>query len=125
MAARKKRYVTEDGCYLAIDERIEGIYIAWYISEDADFGGYIGEHEEKSKTPPEKKEDWENWVVYRTIKSLADNKDSRGFVFETIKKARLALAAANEALLTGNAPWPAWAIQAKEAGWTPPKGWKP
>jgi len=24
-----------------------------------------------------------------------------------------------------NKPWPQWAVQAKAAGWTPPKGWKP
>ena len=123
--AKTKPYVSEDGCHLAIDERADGFYIAWFIPEDGDFGGYIGEHEETSETPPDKKEDWENWVVYQTVKSLADDKDSRGFVFDTMKKAKVALAGANNALLNGHAPWPAWAVQAKAAGWTPPEGWKP
>lgn len=127
MSPRKpktKRYVTEDGCYLAIDDRSEGFYIAWYIPEDSDFGAYVGEDSAPPK-PPEDKEGWECWVAHKAVEPLADDKDDRGFVFETEKKAKLALAAADDALSNGHTPWPAWAIQAKDAGWTPPEGWKP
>jgi hypothetical protein len=41
-----------------------------------------------------------------------------------MKNARQALKAANEALLSGEV-WPAWALKAKQEGWTPPEGWKP
>ena len=124
--AKTPKYVSSDGCTLAINERVEGIYIAWYIPEDGDFGGYIGEGAERDEEPSGNDlEAWENWAAYQTIKIHADGKNIQGFFFNTIRKARTALAAANETLTTKSRPWPSWAIQAKEAGWTPPEGWKP
>jgi hypothetical protein len=128
MAAKTKpkRYVCEDGTYLAINDRVEGVYIAWYFPEDDDFGGYIGEDPSAPKEPPgDDVAAWENWVAYETVKLHADDKVVQGFRFETMKKAKTALAACNEALSTKSRPWPAWAIQARDAGWTPPEGWKP
>ena len=122
---RTKRYVASDGCYLTVDERAEGIYIAWYLPEEDDVGGYIGEGPEAQEPASDDIEAWENWVVYETVKTHADGKDGRAFYFETVRKAKIALAACNVALATKSRPWPSWAIQAKEAGWTPPEGWKP
>jgi hypothetical protein len=99
--ARTKCYVSEEGCYLAIDERNDGIYIAWYTPEDGDFGGYIEEGAEMSDIPPEKGEDW---IVYKTVKALADDNNNQGFVFDTMKKAKIALAACNDALLNMDKP---------------------
>jgi hypothetical protein len=129
MAPRKNSpkpeiYKTEDGDYLDIEER-DDYYIAWYLPTDGDFGAIVGEDPQIGSKPPENKDDWECWIAHKTVQALADGQDDHGFFFEGIKKARLALAAANEALLSGHAPWPAWAITAKDAGWTPPEGWKP
>ena len=127
--AKKKpseRYKTADGDHLAIDERNDGYYIGWYLHAEQDFGAYVGEDPRHPRKPPDDKDDWECWVAHEAIKAFAEDTDnSRGFCFESRAKAKLAMAAANEALLTGNIPWPAWAITAKDAGWTPPDGWKP
>ena len=73
-----------------------------------------------------KKSDWECWQADTAVKDMADGRDPiSGYWFETYDKAKAALAEANRCLLTGEAPWPAWAVQAKAAGWTPPEGWKP
>ena len=50
-----------------------------------------------------------------------------GFYWETKKEAQVALRYINLRLKSDreDRPWPEWAIQAKTAGWTPPKNWKP
>lgn len=121
-----KTYICEDGCYLDIDER-DFYHIAWYIPEDGDFGGYVGEIATQPKEAPKVKETWEMWVAHKAIEPLADcRRDMYGFYFESLKDAKVALLAANTALQNEKGlPWPEWAVRAKDAGWTPPKGWKP
>lgn len=122
---RAKKYKSEDGCYLTITERVGHFYLVWYIPDDEDFGGYVGESEiYQASEAPKSKDEWEIWTADNQAKRFAEGRDGTGFYFNTATKAKLALAAANEVLLTG-APWPDWALKAKEAGWTPPKGWKP
>jgi len=123
---RKKTdtYVCDDGSYLDIDERAKGLYIAWYLPNDGNFGAYLGEDAELSPKPPNDKEGWEMWTANRAVRPLSEGRDQHGYVFETMKAAKEALAAANQAL-RGDSPWPQWAIKAKAAGWTPPKDWKP
>jgi len=85
---------------------------------------------------PLAEEDLEHFVATATLARLHTGRDSVGFHFKTKVKAEKALtlviAAIKEARQTrgaGKAPskkaWPAWALKAKEAGWTPPKGWTP
>jgi hypothetical protein len=121
---RVPKYKTAEGDYLVIEENRDDFRIAWFSKEWEDVGGHVGE-DAPGPTPPKDKGAWEIWQAARSIKDLADGRDSDGYYFESIAKARLALATANAALFSGEAPWPAWALQAKEAGWTPPKGWKP
>ena len=121
---RAKRYVTEDGSYLAIDE--SGDYsIGWVIPDEGEFGAYIGDTDYNSPTAPKSKDEWEAWAVYQAVKPFAEGKSQlNGFYFGSKRQAQLALQAANASLVS-NAPWPEWAVRAKAAGWTPPKGWRP
>jgi hypothetical protein len=121
-----KKYKTREGDYLLTEEESSGNWrIWWYIAEWDDTGGCLGENSERSENPPSNKDEWEVWQAERCAEPLADGRDSSGFYFETKTKAMAALRAANEGLFSGEAPWPSWATQAKAAGWTPPKGWKP
>ena len=52
-------------------------------------------------------------------------RDSRGFYWESISDAKAALKVARLAVKNCDHPWPDWAIKAKAAGWSPPRGWKP
>ena len=125
------RYKTKDGDYLVIYERRLEYewyrlvwYIVWYIREWQDYGGIVGDTI-PGEVAPKDREEWEVWQAARSVMALADGRDHDGYYFTSRSKARAALAAANAGLLSGEAPWPAWALQAKEAGWTPPEGWKP
>ena len=127
MAQKRSKYKTDEGDYLTLEEGSNDLYrIAWFIREEGDIGGTLGETPiGHSDTRPTEKSEYEVWQADRSVKALADGCDGRGFYFESRKKGLLALKAANDALLSGDAPWPAWALQAKAAGWTPPEGWKP
>lgn len=46
------------------------------------------------------------------------------YLWRTETRARHALDVVNLAL-RGGKPWPQWALDATNEGWTPPKGWKP
>jgi len=123
---RQKKYVCEDGTYLDIDDRGDVLYISWYFPRDGMFGAYVGEVQIKEVTtdPKEDLEGWEYQTATVAVAPLADGRDLTGYYFETEAKAKKAMAAANQVLLSG-VPWPEWAIKAQEAGWKPPKGWKP
>lgn len=121
-----KRYKTREGAFLVMEQTSEELWrIWWHVAEWDDTGGCLGEGGERSSNPPKDKDAWECWQAERCVEPLADGRDSSGFYFESKAKAQAALRAANEGLHSGEAPWPAWALQAKDAGWIPPKGWKP
>ena len=128
--ARTKRYKDEEGRYLAIDDRCDDFCLGWYIPDENDFGAHVGEDAREvekvlaTKEPPESRADFDNWVVIVAVHKLADGVGAHGFYFESMKRAKEALAAANLALLSKNV-WPDWALKAKAAGWTPPKNWVP
>jgi hypothetical protein len=127
MKHRSRKYRTADGDYLMIDTdagREDRYRLVWFIPEWQDIGGHVGD-DAPGPTPPEDKSEWESWQAARSVKNLADGRDCDGYYFDSISRARAALAAANEGLLSGEAPWPAWALLAKAEGWTPPEGWKP
>jgi hypothetical protein len=130
--AKTKKYVTEDGMYIAIDERDEGFYLAWYIPEDGDFGAYLGENTGKYGPPYKCNEHREVGISESIVASFAMDKEdyigvtSRGYCFERSKDSKECLRMINEALLSGeDNPWPDWAKKASEAGWIPPVGWNP
>jgi hypothetical protein len=124
-----KKYKSHDGSYLDIDEQNEKFYIAWYLPEDGEFGAYCGDRaleEGSGETDDDKKAIWEINTADKAVKPFScGNTNFQGFEFETLKQAKLALLAANTSLLNEGAPMPEWAIRASEAGWKPPKGWKP
>ncbi len=113
---RSKTYRDPHGMYLAIDDRDYDICIGWHDGDD--FGAYVGDgHEENASQ--------DSVTALKACKPFSDGTARyRGLRFDSIKQARLALTAANAALLNGKT-LPAWAVQATAAGWKPPKGWKP
>lgn len=124
MKPRPRKYRTADGDYLTIDDSDGAYRVAWYIADWCDIGGRVGESEQPDAAP-EDRSDWEMWQADRCVKRFASGRDIDGYYFDSMSKARAALAAANEGLLSGEAPWPEWALLAKAAGWTPPEGWRP
>jgi hypothetical protein len=121
-----KKYKGSDGEVLAIDEDARsGLWsIGWDFPFDG-IGAYLGETSEEFLQDDA---NWEMRIAQAAAKPFADE-DEEGYgkyLFPSKKAAQQALTAANGALLRGDQkPWPAWAAQAKAAGWTPPKGWKP
>jgi hypothetical protein len=122
-----KKYRGDEGEYLAIcDGSRDGLYtFGWYFDEE----GYVTcpvlqllESSLKDKAePPESKSDWESWLVIRTAQEMGCDKYGD---FATMKLAKAAMNAANEALLRGDRkPTPQWVTMARNAGWTPPDGW--
>ncbi len=124
-----KKYKSPDGFSLVVREDANGYSIYWEDpKDDMDMGAAVGESyvPDKPVLQQETRDEWEVRVAAEASAPFADEKPKYGgFVFYTIAKARKALAAANSYLLTGEQPWPEWAMKAKKEGWTPPKGWKP
>jgi hypothetical protein len=123
-----KKYKTQDGDYLTVIEDGHAHRVAWFVAEHCDIGLFVGDDFEadKEKECPTDKGDWECWVASHSAAPFSDRSDSQGFVFDAAVSAKKALRAANEALLRGDKkPMPGWALKAKDAGWTPPEGWKP
>lgn len=122
--ARTKKYVSSDKSYLMIDEN-DYFYIAWYLPDDDDLGAYLGDSGDPQGESPDDRDEWEVWTACKAVQPFALHRSATGFAFETEAIVRRALRAANEALNRGGGPWPEWAIRAQDAGWTPPKNWKP
>jgi hypothetical protein len=122
-----KKYKTAEGDYLSLVEEYNGsIRLAWYIAEWGMVGSYIGDAKQDRVVDPKNKDDWEVWLADQAVKPFSERLDpDGGFSFVSVAQAKRALAAANQALLSGEAPLPEWAAIAKANGWTPPKGWKP
>jgi hypothetical protein len=115
---------------LVIIDNSDGTFrISWYFPDDCEEGGFLGQsHTDGEGAEPSNIDDWAHWVASRAVKPFVDNQDDyRGFVFEKLSTAKKALKAANLALKLGrnSRPMPAWAVTALEAGWKPPKNWKP
>jgi len=124
-----RKYKADDGSYLEVDEQDGAHRLAWFFPEDEDFGAYVGDRDvsetREGDTDEDKKAKWEIMTADAAAKPFSCGKSSYGYEFETEKKAKLALLAANTSLLNGGAPMPTWATTALAAGWTPPKSWKP
>ena len=98
--------------------------LAWCFEADGE-GGMLG---------PETQDcDAETQAVIKALEAHFEANGHRPevvaseWVWETTAQAKKALAVARLALknFRADAPWPAWAVQAKAAGWKPPKGWMP
>lgn len=104
--------------------------IQWYDSEEGDLGAYLGDGPNGGLFPAEA-DDWErahNIAICELQKlGLGRYDRSQYYKFETMADAKRALAIVKAAQQAAkdNKPWPNWALQAKAAGWKPPKGWTP
>ncbi len=125
---RVPKYVTEDGDYVLVVETNNGIQLTWVNGDDYDeFGLCVGESDFLPEGEPTGRSDREIWLANKAAKPFACEEVSnsiRGFVFDNMSKAAMALNAVNEALNAGKS-MPEWAVKAKSAGWKPPAGWKP
>jgi hypothetical protein len=136
-----KRYVAPEGEYLDIFEssghqQPYGYYIAWFLVEDGDVGGVLGDEKYPKNYVPKNEGSWSCYTATMAVDAFAKTLDSdrvtKGnsydtWYFERRSDAVEALRQANAALSLGwqDKPMPEWAVTALAAGWTPPKGWKP
>lgn len=100
----------------------------WWIPEDCDIGGALGEVELKGDLSKMDPEDRELAVACRAARTSAGVQcDDEGFYWDSESLARKALTAIKTAWQADKSerPWPQWAIEAKNAGWRAPKGWSP
>jgi hypothetical protein len=122
-----KKYKDDDGAYLAMcdDEDEEEYTFGWYFPDEGYVTCPIVEilHSPEFKSGEnDTKTQWETWIVGKVAVEMGANE--RGG-FGTRKEAKAAMIAANEALLRGDRkPLPRWVIEATNAGWTAPEGWK-
>ena len=116
----KSGWKDDDGCYLIVmqlDMYGDEHFLAWYIPEDGDVGGSIGEVE---KGQPHEE-------ICRLARENGGKKRGGRYLWPSKKAADAALRAINAAMLAWEAgkPLPEWALKATAEGWTPPKGWTP
>lgn len=113
---------------LIIDDNDYGIYrIVWYLAENQDIGGVLGDEEYTDEQLAKCLSDEDRQHIVATIaasKTIDVRCDSNGYFWETKAQATMALRACNAALRT-KMVWPEWATKASAAGWKPPKNWKP
>jgi hypothetical protein len=114
---------------LVVDADRLGYYICWYFPDEGDQGGTLGESTytaaQLAKAEPA---DWEHIKATITAGQTAgvERAGHDGYRWESRTDAFAALRAIKAAIKDkSNKPWPEWAVQAKAAGWKPPKGWKP
>lgn len=114
----------------------DACYIAWVF--DGDAGGALGDPTYtqadlvKAAADPTG-DDWDHVKATITASKTVGVERIRAryahttcYVWPNRKLANAALRAIRAALKDkGDKPWPEWAVKAKAAGWTAPKGWTP
>ena len=107
-------------------------YIAWAF--DGDAGARVGQSDASPETlrrqitAAKDREDIE--FLKAELVAAEDEKATRrgvdGFIWGGLSAAQAALKRMKLSIADeSNVPWPEWALTAKAAGWTAPKGWKP
>lgn len=119
---RARRYKDAEGNYLMVTGDIHGFRVCWFCPDIDSEGSSLGERAPRGGDNSAAEQ--ENRLAYMAAEPFSDTRDCAGFLFETERRAKEALRAADEALLSGEV-WPDWARKARDAGWTPPEGWKP
>jgi hypothetical protein len=121
---------SEDKGTLAINDHYDKVRLSWWFQEEGDFGANVGDHpgrlhEDGAAEPSrEVREDWECWIADSIAGKSGAERDSDGFYWETASAARKVLKQIKLASKV-EATMPEWALKALDAGWKPPKGWKP
>ena len=98
-------------------------HLAWFDDEDGEGLRFGDDHETESvKKCPSDPDLAEHWHAVRGAKTV-----NGSLHWDSVTDAKKAKASANAAVKAYrvNKPLPDWALQAKAAGWTAPKGWKP
>ena len=96
--------------------------IQWALA-DGEMGAWLCESKEDGEGPaPKDRGNYEHWLANKLARGLSDPDSPGKWEFEAparraLKVIRTQLALPREL--------PEWAKTALEAGWTPPKGWKP
>ena len=96
-------YRLEKGCCLGIQKDYGRYYISWHDPQEWGFFYTVGE-DLVPVTPPKEKDALEDWLADMAVRHSSDGKDELGHYFNTLSKARKALAEANKALLEGFYP---------------------
>lgn len=128
---RVKKYKGSDGEYLELVEQKYGYRISWWFPIDGEGeGGAIGDvYPGPTESAPDDPDLWSDWCAYYACLPFSEQADCKSWegplTFETARRAKDAIRAANFALTTKSRPWPEWALKARDAGWTAPEGWKP
>lgn len=105
----------------ATGTRNQGYGIVWIC--DGEQGAWLCESKDDGEGPePKERGNYEHWLANRVARSMSDP-ESPG-LWESEAAARRALKAIRVQLALPR-ELPAWAKTALEAGWQPPKGWKP
>jgi hypothetical protein len=116
------------------DPRTGYYVIGWWDEDDGVEGDLLLGHVisvNDNDSPEEIGEAKEHNYVSDKLKQQQfppDSVDSSGgFMWESRAQATAALRVAKTLLkqFRSDRPWPAWALRAVEAGWKPPRGWKP
>jgi hypothetical protein len=102
---------------IIVDDRAFMCRISWWISEDQEIGGTLGEGPLDMSN--------ETGIASQAIKETISGRDEFGFYWESKAAAKRALAVANAAIKSIERPLPDWAVKAIASGWKQPKGWKP
>lgn len=115
-----KKYKSEDGSYLDLDEKDGQWRVAWYFPDEDDFGAYVGDRDFSGSvggTDEDKKTRWEVMTADAAAKPFSCGKSAYGYEFETEKQAKLALIAANTSLNNGGSPLPDWLSRLRRGGY--------
>jgi len=113
---------------LCIHDLDESPRLAWYFEEDGDYGAVLGEEVfTRAQLDSSSTNDREHVLATLTAaKTEGVRRDSNGYYWPSLTAARAALRTIKAMLKADpGGKWPEWAIKAQEAGWKPPKGWKP
>jgi hypothetical protein len=111
--------------YLIITEERGAYRIAWYLPEDGDIGGSLGQDKNDGiGDTPNDDGDWEHWAASKAVRATGARRDSMSFCWDSRSEAAAALRFA-KAALKQERPLPEWATKALAEGWPMPKGWKP
>lgn len=129
--------MAKDKLIITADDHAYGPFrISWFLGDEADLGATLGDslplakYRHFNKTGTFKSN--EDLHVLATILCMTYDaklpaRDIDGFFweFKTQAKAVLKYVASSMKVISQAKSWPAWALKAKAAGWTPPKNWVP
>ena len=102
------------------------VRLAWFFSDMSDVGGNLGDVLPRDVDDRDERRELD--TMHKTaMLTYGVQKDRDGFYWPSERAAKTALTAVNAAARAARAGkrWPDWAIKARAAGWTPPKGWTP